>query len=287
MMNFFQNKKGKLIARVYGGLGNQLFMYAAAKRLALKNNIPLKLDIHSGFEDDPFNRDYCLRHFDVHEEIADPRESFVADNGEKRRYHARKINRFLPYRMKTYIEQQEAFESRLLDLRVSGQLYLQGYWQDERYFADIEQVIRRSFTITVPHDEENKLIAQKIKGENAVCLHARRQNYVHALPVEYYQKAIAYIVERVEDPHFYCFSDDPAWFNTLKLQHPFTIISHNSEEKNYEDLWLMQQCRHYIIANSTFSWWGAWLNPDPGKIVVAPAQWGYDTAIPDSWVAME
>lgn len=285
-MHLFQKKEGVLVARIFGGLGNQLFIYAAAKRLALKNNIPLKLDILSGYENDPYNRHYCLRHFDIHEEFADSYESFVLDNGEKRKYYTRKINQLLPFSMKCYIEQQKPFESRLLNLNIKGKLYLQGYWQDERYFADIEQTIRKSFVITTPHDEENKAIAQRIRKSKGVCLHARRLNYEYALPVEYYKKALGVISQQVENPHFYCFSDDPDWFHSLDIGHPYTIISHNSEEKNYEDLWLMQQCRHYVIANSSFSWWGAWLNPDPEKIVIAPAQWGYDTAIPESWIAM-
>jgi hypothetical protein len=161
---------------------------------------------------------------------------------------------------------------------------MQGYWQDERYFKDIENVIRDSFVITTPHDSENHRWAQTISESNSVCLHARRKNYKFALPTEYYYRAVEYVARKISNPHFYCFSDDPEWLaKNFSIDYPYTAIHHNGQDRNYEDLWLMTKCRHYIIANSTFSWWGAWLNPSSDKIVIAPANWGYDTAVPKGW----
>jgi hypothetical protein len=138
--------------------------------------------------------------------------------------------------------------------------------------------------ITTPHDSENFKWAQKISESNAVCLHARRGKYKFALPTEYYHRAVEYVAQKISNPHFYCFSDDPEWiFKNLSIDYSYTVIDHNKEDRNYEDLWLMTKCKHYIIANSTFSWWGAWLNPISDKIVIAPANWGYDTVVPKGW----
>jgi hypothetical protein len=277
-------KRGKIVARVVGGLGNQLFIYAASKRLALANNATLKLDILSGYVNDKYERQFCLNHFDINEEIASPWESYISAWGVRRRKLERKINRHIPFRYKSYIKQERPYESRLLSLRIARRLYLQGYWQDERYFKDIEKVIRDSLVFTTPHDSENIRWAQIISESNAVCLHARRIKYKFALPTDYYQRAVEYIVPKISNPHFYCFSDDPEWvIKNFSIDYPFTVVDHNQGDRSYEDLWLMTKCKHYIIANSSFSWWGAWLNPNSEKLVIAPANWGYDTAVPHGW----
>ena len=272
------------MAKVVGGLGNQLFIYAAAKRLALANNATLKLDILSGYDHDKNRRRFCLKHFNINEEIASSWESYISMWGAWRRKQVLKINCHIPFRYKFYIKQEKPYESRLLDLRINRRLYLHGYWQDERYFKDIEKIIRRSFVIATPHDSQNIKWAQTISESNAVCMHTRRINYKFALPIEYYNRAVEYVARKISNPHFFCFSDDPEWtLKNFSTDFPFTILDHNKKDRDYEDLWLMTKCKHYIIANSSFSWWGAWLNPDPDKIVIAPANWGYDTAVPEGW----
>lgn len=280
--------KGVVIARCFGGLGNQLFIYAAAKRLALTNNAQLRLDIRSGFEqDNPFENHYSLRHFNIDDPIASEEESYLGINGPKRRYWSRKISSFLPFQKRFHIKHEGGFEPRLLSRKVTGKLYLQGYWQDERYFKDIKEIIRQKFKIVTPHESTTLEFEQKIKSSNAVCLHARRKNYEHAISEDYYNKAIDFIAARVSNPHFFCFSDAPEWFaKNLRIDHPFTVVDANDDQKDYEDLYLMTLCNHYILANSTFSWWGAWLGDNPDKIVVAPEKWGYDTTIPKEWTAM-
>lgn len=281
-------KKGVVIAKVEGGLGNQMFIYAAAKGLAVRNNVPLKLDVVSGYLNDVYGRQFCLDHFNIEAEIATPKESFTTNFGPKRRYWTRKMNRLLPFSHRSYIEEEKVFDKRLLGLKVIRSVYLQGYWQDERYFKDIEDIIRKDFTIATDHEEANIKLAERISGSNGVCLHARRGDYPHALPIAYYKEAIKYVTQKVQNPHFYCFSDDSSWIEqNLVVAHPSTVIRNNNEMRSYEDLWLMSKCRHFIVANSSFSWWGAWLNPDPNKVVVAPARWGYDTAIPKTWKALE
>jgi hypothetical protein len=286
-MGASRQKQKAVIAKVEGGLGNQMFIYAAAKGLAVRNNVPLKLDVVSGYLNDVYGRQFCLDHFNIEAEIAAPKESFASALGPKRRYWTRKINRLLPFSHRSYIEEEKVFDKRLLGLKVIRGVYLQGYWQDERYFKDIEDIVRENFTITIRHEKKNIEWARRISQSNAVCVHARRWNYEYALPMTYYRDAIKYVTRRVEDPHFYCFSDNPEWVErNLAIDYRVTNIRHNRETKDFEDLWLMTQCKHYIIANSSFSWWGAWLNSDPEKIVVVPARWGYSTGIPGKWKAL-
>lgn len=275
-----------IIAKIEGGLGNQMFIYAAAKRLSMVNHVPLKLDIMSGYAGDNFGRSYSLKHFRLNEEFASDKDVRELNLGAKRnwQYH---INKILPFRYKRFIREDKLFEPRLLDLKVVHKIYLQGYWQDENYFKDIEPVIRKSFEIISPHDDSNVALARKIKAANAVCIHARRLNYEYLLPAAYYDLAIKQMAGKVADPHFFCFSDDINWMkNNIKPDWPVTYIPNDKNFKDYEHLWLMTQCRHFIIANSSYSWWGAWLNDSPVKIVIAPKNWGYRAATPKEWISL-
>ena len=168
----------------------------------------------------------------------------------------------------------------MLDYRVTRRTYSSGYWQSERYFKDIEGVLRRDLTITLPPSAESKEVAERIQNSESVGIHVRsykeisRENAGIFLGRGYYHRAVGSIAERVTDPHFFCFSDDPAWVKeNLRISYPMVIVDCNNG-KGYdgavEDLWLMSRCSHHIIANSTFGWWGAWLNPSEGKIVVMP-----------------
>ena len=286
-MGILCKTKGVVVAKVEGGLGNQLFIYATARRLAIKNDVPLKLDIVSGYTKDGYGRSYRLDCFNIDAQVASLDGSYLSSWGRQKRYLAKKINRVLPFRFKTYIVEESPFDRRLLNLRVSKRVYLQGYWQDERYFKDIESILKKELTLIEPLDEKNRQWRKKIENTNAVCLHARRNEYEHALPAVYYKRAIEYLSRRINKPHFFCFSDNPNWIKkNIPFNFPFSVITHNNECE-YKDLMLMTRCKHYIIANSTFSWWGAWLNPAPDTIVIAPAYWGHPTGIPESWRTIE
>jgi hypothetical protein len=288
-----------VIARLCGGLGNQLFIYAAARRLSLKNNVPLILDAVSGFSDDFYRRNYCLHHFNIKADFTNYficRKRFSWLEREIRR----KLSTLRKIENRSYIiEEIEAFDSRIYNLQVKGTVYLDGYWQSEKYFKDIEDIIRQDLEIITEHDEDNIKIANEIKSLNAVCLHARRlhgvpnlpnaepKKSVPALPMEYYRKAIELIARRVSNPVFFCFGDYPQWLvENIKIDFPTFIIDNNKDdEKNYEDLWLMRQCKHFILANSTFSWWGAWLSNNKNKIVIA-RQFGNRDCIPNEWITI-
>jgi hypothetical protein len=175
-------------------------------------------------------------------------------------------------------------------------VYLAGCWQSERYFKDIEDVIRREFTVKIKPDANNERTTALINSVNAVSLHIRRDDYVTnqrhgTCALAYYQQAVEIISRKVSSPYFFVFCDDILWAKeNLKLKYPTVFISHNDAAKDFEDLRLMTQCSHHITANSTFSWWGAWLNKKYDKIVIAPGKWFNDEGIntkdliPEGWI---
>lgn len=282
-----------VVARIKGGLGNQLFIYAAARRLALNNNVPLKLDIISGFQRDYYQRTYRLQHFNIQGEVASRRQSFEGIFGRLRRQVLKQLAKFSEFEKRRYItEESPEFDPRLLNLKVNGVTYLEGIWASEQYFKDIAGIIRADLQIVTRHDSRDLALAEKIQSANSVGLHVRRLREFTgkseaepipsslALSADYYQRGIEIIAGKVADPVFYCFGDYPQWFSQNNpMDFPLVVINHNKDEKDYEDLWLMSLCKHFIIANSTFSWWGAWLSEHPDKIVITPGG-NHDCAIP-------
>lgn len=290
----------KIIPRILGGLGNQLFCYAAARRLALVNNAELVIDAVSGFvRDRNYQRYYQLDHFSI-----PCRKATAAERLEPlpsvRRYLKRAYNRSRPFEERTYIQQEGIdLDPRLLHVKPYGAVYLEGYWQSEDYFKDVEQTIRADLRITPPTDTVNFEMAAHIRDCQAVAVHMRFFDTpdvaaAHNISADYYQRAIALIEEKIESPRYFLFSDIPEAVRE-KLALPkgrVTLVSHNQGDKNaYADLCLMTQCQHFITANSTFSWWGAWLGGGKNKIVVTPdleingkMAWGFKGLIPDGWI---
>jgi hypothetical protein len=175
-----------------------------------------------------------------------------------------------------------------------------GYWQSEKYFADITEELREELTPTTPVEGQNAVYAATIRDCNAVSLHVRRGDYasnqqtntVHGLaPLAYYSGAVRLIRERFGDTRFFVFSDDLTWCReSLPLDSTTVYVQGNDGDRAFEDLRLMSLCRHHVIANSSFSWWGAWLNPNPNKVVIAPKHWFADPTIdttdmlPAGWI---
>ncbi len=295
------NGNAKVIVLLKGGLGNQLFCYAAARRLALVNNAELVLDCVSGFSRDyMYRRQYALENFCINARHATPWERFEP-LGRYRRYLARTIAGFRSFPERKYLfQEQREFDPRLLDYRVSDSVYLDGHWQSEGYFKDIETVIRQDLRIIQSKGVKNRL-AEEIRSVNSVCVHtrwfaapdAKDSAAKHNLDPSYYARAIDVIRSEVHHPHFFVFSDDsqaaathlPLWSGQC------TYVSHNNgADSPLADFSLMVQCRHFVIANSTFSWWAAWLGSDPESIVIAPAlkiegiaAWGFQGLLPERW----
>jgi len=285
-----------VIVRLIGGLGNQMFQYAAGRAVAHRNQTQLKLDV-SALERDAA-RSYRLHHFNIVESIATPNEVAHFRKRDLWSRISRRVERFLPpYKRSMFAQRFDRFDPDILRLR--GNVYLIGYWQSEKYFKDIEQIIRQDFTFRHTPDAENQRLARIIADANSVSLHIRRGDYVSnprfsrkfgTCSPEYYRTAIAKVAGKVKHPHILVFSDDIDWaHDNLKSQYPITFVAHNNADDDCEDLRLMSQCRHHIIANSSFSWWGAWLCANPGKVVIAPKKWfnepGRDTRdlIPNTW----
>ncbi|MHB8130908.1 MAG: alpha-1,2-fucosyltransferase [Mobilitalea sp.] len=290
----------KVIVRIKGGLGNQLFCYAAARRLSLVNNAELVIDDVTGFTRDRlYKRQYMLEWFAILARKATPAERLEPFERSCRGM-MKLLSRRKPFMQRNYLEQEGyEFDERLLTLKVKGTLFLDGNWQSEGYFKDVEEIIRQDLQIISPLDTANKNMSDQIRNSNAVALHVRWFDALgdtsnHNLSSGYYRSAITLIESKIKSPRFFLFSDNPkAAFENLDLpKDRVTVVTCNQIDKTvYADLWLMAQCRHFIIANSTFSWWGAWLGTNPEKIVISPADqirgiswWGFRGLIPEPWI---
>ncbi len=294
-----------IIVKLAGGLGNQMFQYAAARRLSFVHQTELKLD-HSSLGKNPRSvtpREFELRHLNIAASTATPEEvarflgsDYGGINGALTRL-CRKIGLVKP-NPHLFLEKHFHFDRALLD--APDDTYLDGYWQSEKYFDGIEDLLRRELTVRYPLSGKNRELAEHIKQAASVSIHVRRGDY-YANPMigryhgvcglDYYRKSIAVIRTIVSEPHFFIFSDEPEWAESnLKMPHPATIVKHNGPRKGHEDLRLMSLCRNNIIANSSFSWWGAWLNDNREKIVLAPEKWFHVgniktmDLVPDSWM---
>ena len=265
-----------IITRIIGGLGNQMFQYAAGKTLAHLNNSILKLDV-SSFEEYKL-RNFDLLNFNTTIDFATQQEIdnlLPAHNFEKAFQYLSPLSKRTYYREKHF-----HFDEKFLKL--GGNVFLKGYFQSEKYFLPVQEIIRNDFTCKESAVNNVTNFSRQLIEQNSVSIHVRRGDYAKdpeiaerhgALGANYYRAAIELIKGRVTNPVFYIFSDDMAWAKE-NLEIPEAVYVTNEITKDHiEDLYLMSRCRHNIIANSSFSWWGAWLNNDPGKNVVAPKKW--------------
>jgi glycosyl transferase family 11 len=286
-----------IIVKLCGGLGNQLFQYALGKSLSIASKLPLKLDINA-FKKDTL-RKYYLNNFTINEELATQKEIVVFKNNIFLKAINKLTKNKFHYLNHIVNEKNICFEPQIL--KIKKKVYLDGYWQTEKYFKDIENILKKEFVLKTPLNAKNKKTLERISVSlNSVALHIRRGDYVNNTAtsqfhgncsLQYYQNAINLISEKIKDPHFFIFSDDIPWVKeNLKSKYPMYYLDNNPPEKGYEDLRLMSGCKHFIIANSSFSWWGAWLAENKNKIVIAPKKWFNDTSIdtkdliPETWL---
>lgn len=286
-----------IIVKLIGGLGNQMFQYAAGRRVALANNTELKLDITVYEKQVGITpRKYGLNVFNIQANIASNEE---IGKLKKENVFLNKLSKFIPVFKDSRVTEKHFYFDRAV-LNIKNNSHLEGYWASEKYFKDIENIIRKDFTFKDKPDEVNQQMVGRIKNCDSVSIHIRRGDYVfdektnkyHGFcDLDYYLRAITLVTKTVKNPQFFVFSDDIKWAKqNLHPKFPCTYVDHNVGKKDYEDMHLMSLCKHNIIANSSFSWWGAWLNQNPGKIVIAPKKWfrnkSIDTKdlIPHSWV---
>jgi hypothetical protein len=274
------------IVKLLGGLGNQMFQYALGRQLSIKNKEPLVLYLSDLLKRDSIN--YTLREFEL--DVFDIKYADKILPGELRSFKERFTFKYLTKKIN---ENGHRFNPRVLDLKRN--IYLNGYWQNEKYFKGIEDVIRQDFTLKANVLSDNESLIRKISSFNSVSVHFRLGDYLsdpvaknfHGnLEWDYYKKAIVKITELLASPHFFIFSDDINWVKkNFAFEQEHTFVSHEGHAA--ADMHLMSLCKHNITANSSFSWWGAWLNKNPDKMVIAPQKWINNIQteiIPERWV---
>ena len=279
-----------IIIKIKGGLGNQLFQYAVGRALALHHRLPLKLDL-TIFKTYKLHR-YLLDQFAIQADIATEDEIIKLKGRNNVLFSA--LRKAGLVKRKSYLKEKR---SSYFDASVfkNDDVYLDGYWQNELYFSDIREELLRDLTSISSMSDLGVVYMEGIKKSNSVSLHVRRGNYLNlknfnVLDIDYYMKAVEYIRKNVEKPTFYIFSDDLEWCkNSLGFLDNCIFV--DSTKTEIDDLKLMSFCKHNIIANSSFSWWGAWLNQNCKKTVIAPKGWllndpGSSNVILSDWVKM-
>ena len=290
-----------IIVRLSGGMGNQMFQYAIGRSLAIKNNVPLGLDAAFLLDRTPrvnFTfRDFDLDVFNIQAELVSqsavpfwPRKHLSG----KIMLLKDKVRRILFPGKGT--EKKFQFDSTIKD--VGPNTYLEGYWQSPKYFFDIQDIIRADFTLKDGLSEKSLELQKEIKNANSVCVHVRRGDYVgnsyHDVGIgeSYYEQGVQHILTKSAIDKIYVFSDDVEWCREhiyFGIETMF-VGSEYAGKKGEEHLVLMTSCKHFLIANSSFSWWAAWLATNPQKIVIAPKKWFGDATIdtidliPEGWM---
>lgn len=317
-----------IIVKLSDGLGNQMFQYALGRHLSLRYDTELRFDLSWFNNRDTFagtDRSITLDGFDVTLTPAGEDDFRRVVGGPLVMKFFRRYARLFEFAPQYPAEHLNYYREILgppdegsvkwahrrrfchAMLNTGSDAYIDGYWQTAKYFADISGVIRNDFTVSGTPKGKNADAISEIQSTTAVSVHVRRgdqvqqgpesSKYGNSLPETYHEKAAEHIGQQVTNPSFFVFSDDPEWAREhLELNYPTTYVTHNDGSTDYQDIRLMSHCDHHVMANSTFSWWGAWLSTNPDKIVVAPSPWkrfGYPDGvvedwdiIPDNWVVL-
>ncbi|WP_082525137.1 alpha-1,2-fucosyltransferase [Pseudorhodoferax sp. Leaf274] len=289
-----------IICHILGGLGNQMFQFAAGRALALDREAQLQLDT-SGFKGYRLHEGFQLEQaFAGSFHLANELDIQAVLGWQRTRWAQNIVARpaMAPMRKDSLVIEPH-FQYWQGIHNTPARCYLKGYWQSEKYFKKHVKTLRSDFGFRLPLSGRNAVLATRIRQCNAVSVHVRRGDYVqnhvtaatHGLcPPDYYQAAAHHVASRVDNPVFFIFSDDMSWARQhLPLPAPVEYVDHNQHA--YDDMHLMSLCKHHVIANSSFSWWGAWLNANLHKIVVAPRQWfavarNTQDLLPADWVAL-
>jgi hypothetical protein len=271
-----------IITKLYGGLGNQMFQYAAG--ISLADRLATKVIADTVWYADQEQLGVrATRQFELDIFGVKPNNYNVVD---KLRLKIEPLKYFKepPNKAMTFLQAIK---------NLNGNILLDGYWQSEKYFKNAEAKVFKTFSFSP--SESSQALFNKITGSESISIHVRRGDYVNDpltkktynnLAGSYYKQAIKIVTDVVRKPKFFVFSDDINWCKqNLKID----SVIYVEGNKSFEDMMLMSACKHNIIANSSFSWWGAWLNQNPGKIVVAPRRWFNDKTldtkdlIPSAW----
>lgn len=284
----------RFIVKFNGGLGNQMFQWAFG--YALEKETGIKTIFDMSFFEKKYARPYELGIFNLNANFA---ESFWLKLKLKAMWKLRKNlknKEFLG--LNFYCEPHFKFDKNLFKLKPNT--FIEGFFQSEKYFEKFKDEIRRSFTFNSKPNDFNKILIEEMRESNSVSIHIRRGDYVQkkryqdlyaACSLDYYKRGVEYIAEKHSNPKLFIFSDDIQWVRAnWDLPYENIFVDNNSGDKSYEDMRLMSNCKHNIIANSSFSWWGAWLNNNQEKIVIAPQKWfnneriNQSDVIPGDWI---
>ena len=292
-----------IVVKLLGGLGNQMFQYAIGRALSLKHKTELVIDDHF-FEhnEDVFatKRDFELHHFKtVFQKASDESLKLFLNKSRFRK----KTEQLFPFLEKYHVVLEKSHEFQPNVLQTKNNSYLTGYWQSEKYFHNIRTLLLSEFYLKNPINKVNANHILNCQKKNTVSIHIRRGDYVNitsnlsyhgVCSLKYYYSAINYLKNNInEELTLFVFTDDEHWVNeNFKPDLPFEIICDNKGTDSFYDMHLMSICNHNIIANSSFSWWGAWLNTHNDKIVIAPSKWfevsNINTmdVIPENWIKL-
>ena len=290
-----------LIVKISGGLGNQLFTFSTARRLAFVNNAILVIDNVSGFKNDQeYNRSYMLNYFNHPFRVANIIER-IPNNRFIHKFLSI-FNKIFQFENRFLITQEDInFDKRLVNLKLKYKYtYIEDLWQSENYFSDIDSILRKDLLIRIKLTQECEVLYQNILNNNSVAVHVRFfQNSLNSsftLDESYYLNAIEKINNNITNPKFYFFSDKPELLNELlenvNKNHCVLInLQNTKKDKDIFEFYLMKNCKHHIIANSTFSWWAAWLGDNKNQMVISPnfksltgiCGWGFNGLIPEKW----
>lgn len=283
-----------VVVKLKGGLGNQMFQYAFGRCVSIKNKDQLLLDTTFLLDHTPIEnvvlRNYDLDIFNLKVNHINLNETSLIN---KKKY-AFLFNKWL----KPVNEKVFNYDPDVLNLHKSG-AYYDGYWQTEKYFKPIEKIIKEDFRLNNDLFKISFDVYKSIINSDSVCLNFRRTDFVnnplHEVTDEnYYERGIRYIAERIKNPVFFIFSDDIKWCRqNVKIKHPCTFIDHEHAGKKFDNyLRLMSACKNFIIPNSSFGWWAAWLSENVNKIIIAPSKWFNDfdgdtkDLVPERWIKM-
>ncbi len=281
-----------IIIQMAGGLGNQMFQYALYKQLTGMRKT-VKMDDEAGFREDA-QRNPALAAFGIAYERAS-RQEIEEMTDSSMAFTARVRRKLFGRQRRAYFEENKCFQPKIFDW---DDIYLEGYWQSEKYFRDVGNLLKKEFSLESVRrnrdngyglSEEAERYLNRIEQGESVSVHVRRGDYL--LPQNqdlfgnictdmYYENAVKKMMESRPDCTFYLFTNDNQWAaERLRERKDFPIVLVELPgNRDYETLMLMSRCRHNILANSSFSWWASYLNDNPDKQVIAPAEWmnGWD-----------
>ena len=306
-----------VVVKIFGGLGNQMFQYAIGRSISKYFGVEFHIDSYSGFRNDFYQRRFGLNHFNIQADEVDPEilpKKIV--NGSRFLFIQKLLdffdNRFPYINFLLYLRNWEIVYEKNLNFNpsvfnLSKNKYITGYWQSELYFKDVREDLLKEFSLKSPLDSINYRFAENIKNTNSVGVHYRRLHGISngvvsksnstvlgVVSDDYYESAIDYMNQHNSDMILFIFSDDINWVRTnVEFNNKVVFVDINGDDQNYLDMYLLSLCKHQIIANSSFSWWAAWLNLNESKIVISPENWYIDKkknmndTIPTSWLKIK